>query len=134
MTPELWVAVAIATIGALPAIGALILGVANHGALGHVTYLINSRVTELLSANSRADRAEGLALGGADAAAIQAMITAAMKVALATPPPTESLSGPAAVAAALITGEARAVAGELKGTAADAAAHLARGSAPGEQI
>lgn len=95
MTPELWTAVAIAVLGAIPALGALTLGFINRNAIHGVHVDVNSRLTQLVQANSRAEHAEGLALGGASAEQIRAMIDSAIAKAILTPPPgpTESTPG-----------------------------------------
>jgi hypothetical protein len=117
MTPELWVAVTIALISAIPALGALALGFVNRHALHGIHVEINSRLSELVAANSRAERAEGTAAGTADATAVRAMIDEAITKAVLTPPPDTLALAVAAAAKALLAGETRVVAGDLKAPA-----------------
>lgn len=106
------------TVALISSIGTLILGWINRNKLQELHVEINSRMTQLIEANSRADRAEGVMSGSADRAAIRAMIEEIIA--------SRATHDATAAAAALVSDEARAVAIELKGTATDTAVHLAK--------
>lgn len=107
MTPELWVALAVA---ALPALGALVLGFVNRSAIGGIHVLINSRLSELVQAKETASRAEGVVQGNLDGAALTRLVQEAVRAALAE----QAQSIAVATAAALLTDRARIVAAELE--------------------
>lgn len=125
MSIDQWIAVAVV---AIPALGAVVLGWINRQKLNAIHVEINSRLSQLLDANSRAEHSAGLAIGGASADQIRQMIDQAITRAMLTPTPDTmaamAAATAAATAAALVTSEARAVASDLKTTAADAAANL----------
>ncbi len=126
MTPEAWTAIAIVAVPAfLAASGAVLLGLINRSKLDGLHVIINSRLSELVAANSRAEHAEGMAAGGASAADIERMIDAAIARAATIPP---SIS-PELLAAA-ISDRAAVVAVQLTSTAADVAANLKERSPP----
>lgn len=70
----------------MPAVVGVLLWVLNTK-LTEIHAIVNSRLTELLAANSRADKAEGTMQGGSNAAEIQKMIDTAIAKAVAMPPP-----------------------------------------------